>query len=352
MSTEIIQEEQEQVSTEIVLKQMPVIVHQLQEAGKTVQKRIDELELDKQVLTEQTVTTMKKLRAELNKEFEDFEQKRGILKKAYNKVYDEFDQVYKTEITDRYSKAKTSMTSKIDEVELKIKNQKKKNVEEYFDELVIAEKIDFLKFENVGIKIDLSTSEKKFKEQVYSFIEKTNDDIALIKASDYEAETMTEYKKTLNVSKAITDVKTRKDLEAKEAARIKAETTQNRKNYLEKIGLKHVEITNSWEFNEEIFVSLKDIEELSKEDFTARYEELKVKIKAVKDAEIKPETSTKNQKDNEEPKQIISAPISAPTVQKPAEEIKTASFEVKATMTKLRALGEFMKKEGIEYKNI
>lgn len=351
MSTEIIQEEQ-QVSTEIVLKQMPVIVHQLQEAGKTVQKRIDELELEKQVLTEETVKTMKNLRAELNKEFEDFEQKRGILKKAYNKVYDEFDQVYKSEITDRYSKAKTSMTAKIDQVELKIKKDKEKNIKEYFDELLISENIDFLKFENVGLKIDLSTSEKKFKEKVYAFIEKTNDDIALIKATDYEAETMTEYKKTLNVSKAITDVKTRKDLEAKELARIKAEQRKNRETYLSKLGLNYVEITNAWEFNADIYVSLSDVINLPKETFTEKYEELKVKIKALQDAEIKPETSTENQTVTEEPKQTISVPITAPTVETPAEPIKTASFEVKATMTKLRALGEYMKSQSIEYKNI
>lgn len=339
--------------TQIVLKQIPIITHQLQTAGKKVQERIDELELDKQIATTENVQSMKVLRAELNKELKGYEEQRGIIKNAINNPYQEFEAVYKTEITERYKNATDLLKTKIDSVEYQIKKTKENNVREYFDELVIAEKIDFLKFEDVKIEINLSTSEKKYKEQVYEFIVKVNDDIALIKASDYEAETMTEYKKTLNVSKAITDVKTRKDLEAKEAARIKAETTQNRKNYLEKIGLNHVEITNQWEYNEEIFVSLNDIQELSKEDFTAKYEELKVKISDLKAKEIEVvETSTENQNVTEEPKQTISAPISAPTVQKPTEEIKTASFEVKATMTKLRALGAWMKENGIEYKNI
>lgn len=332
----------------VLLEQMPIITHRIKEAGLFIKERIDGLELDKQIATEQSVQSLKTLRSELNKEFEDYETQRKAVKAAISAPYNEFEEAYKPSITEQYTSAKTLLTSKIDEYELKIKKDKENNVKEYFDELVLAEKIDFLKFENVGLKIDLSTSEKKFKEKVYAFIEKTNDDIALIKATDYEAETMAEYKKTLNVSKAITDVKARKEAEQAEAERIKAERTQSRKSFLSKLGLNYVEITNSYEFNADIYVTLSDIINLSKEDFQAKYAEIQAKIKAIKDVE----TSTENQTVIEEPKQKISTPISAPTVQKPIEEIKTASFEAKATMSKLRALGQYMKDNGIEYKNI
>lgn len=338
--------------TQIALKQVPIITHQLQDAGKKVQQRIDDLELDKQIVTEENVKSMKVLKAELSKEFKGYEEQRGIIKNAVNNPYQEFEAVYKTEITERYKNAETLLKNKIDSVEFKIKKDKENNVREYFDELCVAEQIDFLKFENLNIEINLSTSEKKYKEQVYDFIVKVNDDLALIKTTEFEAEILTEYKLTLNASKAITTVNLRKEAEAAAQAKIKAEQRQNRETYLSKLGLNFVEITNAWEFNADIYVSLSDVINLSKEDFTAKYEELKVKIKALKDAEIKPETSTENNAVAEEPKQAVTAPLKSPVVETPVEEIKIASFEVKAPLSKLRLLGEFMKSNNIEYKNI
>lgn len=340
--------------TQIVLKQIPIITHQLQKAGKNVQKRIDDLELDKQIVTEENRQAMKVLRAELSKEFKGYEEQRGIIKNAVNNPYNEFETVYKTEITERYKSADDLLKEKIDSVELQMKRNKESNLKTYFEELANSEKIDFLVFDNLGLKIDLSTTEKKYKEQINGFVEKVNDDLKLIKATDFEAEILTEYKKTLNASKAITEVKERKEKEEKEKARIKAELIQNRKNYLEKLGLNHVEITNQWEFNEEIFVSLKDIEELSKEDFTAKYAEIQAKINDLKTKEADTIKSTVIEAEviSEPVKKEVSKPVAAPIEIKPTEEIKTASLEVKATLSKLRALGEYMKQNEIEYKNI
>lgn len=339
---------------QIILKQLPIIVHQLQDAGKRVQERIDGLELEKQVFTEETVKSYKVLRAELNKELEDFENQRKFVKEGVNAPYLEFETVYKSEITERYKKAGELLKNGIDTVEFKIKKQKETNIKEYFDELVLSEKIDFLTFENLGLKIDLSTSEKKYKEQTNAFVMKVVDDLALIKTTDYEAETLTEYKRDLNVSKAITTVKTRKEAEEAEQAKIKAQLIQNRKTALVNLGLNYVEITNNYEYNYNIFVSLSDINFLSKEDFTAKFAEISVLVNAEKAKQIEVvESPESTEKPIEEPvKKSVTAPISAPTVEAPKEEIKTASFEVKATMTKLRALGVYMKENGIEYKNI
>jgi hypothetical protein len=350
------------MKNEIVLKQLLIIVHKLQDAGKSVQKRIDDLELDKQIATEENVKSMKALRAELNNEFKDLEQQRGVIKKAVNEPYLAFEDVFKTEITDRYKKATDLLKNNIDSVEYKIKKEKENNVKEYFDELVLSEKIDFLKFEDLKIEVNLSTSEKKYKEQTNEFVMKIVDDLSLIKSTDFEAEILTEYKLTLNASKAITTIKTRKEVEAIEAAKLKAEQTQNRKNYLSKLGLNYVEITNSYEYNDEIFVSLSDIINRSKEEFTKIYADIEAKIKDLKAKEIVVVETIQNNIENHEKgvdeisvtirNKSVYLPISAPTIESPIEEIKTASFEVKAPLMKLRALGIYMKSQGIEYKNI
>src|SRR5690606_13133008 len=141
-----------------------------------------------------------------NKELTDLENQRKFIKESINNPYLEFENVYKTEISEKYKSAIDTLKDKIDFVETKVKSEKKQSVEAYFNELCIAESIDFIKFDKIGIDINLSTTEKKYKEQVYDYIYKVVDDLKLIKSTDFEAEILTEYKLTLNVSNAITTV--------------------------------------------------------------------------------------------------------------------------------------------------
>ena len=343
---------------EIILKQKPIITHQLQEAGRNIQKRIDELQLDKQVATEENVKSMKSLRAELNNEAKDYETQRGLIKKAVNEPYLEFEEVYTIEITDRYKSATEILKNQIDFVEDKIKRAKKEAVVIYFLELCQSEKIDFLTFENLGIEINLSVTEKKYKEQVSEFVSQVIDNLNLIKTQAFEAEILTEYKLTLNVSKSITDVQLRKDNEAKETAKIQAENTQNRKTYLQKLGLIYDEITNCFVFNTDIYISISDINLLSKDAFTKKYAEIEAKILNLKSnvtvtlVKSKSENSeTKTETILEKPKPTITTPILAPVVETP-KELVTASFEITNTIENIYLVRDFMIANGIEYKNI
>jgi len=344
-------------NNQITLVQSPVIKHQLQEAGKQVSKRIEDLELDKLIATVETVKSFKDLRAELNKEVADFETQRQFIKKGVNTPYLEFEATYKTEITDKYKSAIDLLKDQIASVEDKIKRDKKTALELYFSELCVSEKIDFIKFDQLGIDVNLSTTEKKYKEQINDYITKVVDDLLLIKSTDYEAEILTEYKSNLNVSKAITDVKTRKEKEAAEEERLKAQQKVNRINFLEKLGMEYVEITNSYEYNADIYVTMSDINVLSKDDFTAKYHDCEAKINDIKAKELIAKQQSEpiqNQAFESPISATVVAPISAPKVEvkKEVEPLKTASFEVTATMTQLRSLGAWMKENGIVYKNI
>lgn len=335
------------MQNEIKLVQSPIISHSLQEVGKEVLKRIEELELDKQVATVETVKSLKELRAELNKELIDFEAQRKFIKESVNNPYNEFESVYKVEISERYKSAIETLKDKIDFVESKIKTEKKQSIEAYFKELCIAESIDFITFDKVGIDVNLSTTEKKYKEQIFEFIAKVNDDLNLIKASDFEAETLTEYKSSLNVSSAITSVKNRKQMEAIETAKIKAAVTQNRKNKLYELGMAFVTITDCFEYNADIYINNTDIDVLSDNDFIKKVAEIEAKINNLKSIELEKQNALKQLVQSN-----ISQPITAPKEVIKDEPLKRASFEVTATMTQLRALGEYMKQNNINYKNI
>ncbi|MBO5138707.1 MAG: DUF1351 domain-containing protein [Bacilli bacterium] len=99
---------------------------------------------------------------------------------------------------------------------LKYENETKEKIKEkcisYFNEYALSKKVDFVEFSqtNISITLGLVTEKgqltKKAKDSITDFIDKVVSDIALINSQPYEDEILIEYKKDLNVSKAICEV--------------------------------------------------------------------------------------------------------------------------------------------------
>lgn len=130
---------------------------------------------------------------------------------------------------------------------LKYENETKENIKElcifFFNEYSLSKGVEFLNFEqmNMNITLGLATDKgqltKKAKDEIALFIDKVVDDINLINSQDNVDEILIEYKKDLNVSKAITEVKNRHiELEkAKEEKENKKEQKLTDEIMLEKI---------------------------------------------------------------------------------------------------------------------
>lgn len=191
----------------IVVKQLPVIVEQLAQVKETVIERVKTA--TSLVCTDETVKEVKKARAELNAEFKVWEEKRKEVKTAVMTPYEKFEAVYKDCVSDTYKTADKELKTKIDSVEKELKDKKSTEVKDYFDEYLECKNIDFVTFEQANINITLSASMKSLKEQAKTFIDKICDDLALIDTQEHKAEILVEYKKTLNVSAAITGVTAR-----------------------------------------------------------------------------------------------------------------------------------------------
>lgn len=326
----------------IELVQSPIIKQNLVELGKSVTDRLELLNIENQVATTETVKALKDIRIILNKEFTEFEEQRKFIKNGVLNPYNEFETIYKSEIQDKYKSAIELLKNKIAFVEDAVKDEKKKNIQSYFNELCKVEVVDFLKIENVGLDINLSTSEKKYKEQCIEFVDRVKDDLALIDTQEFKAEITVEYKKTLNASKAIKSVQDRKEAERVEIERQKIQLINNRKNALTKLGFFLDEMIKSYVFNDSIFITLSEVEELSKEEFTSKFLAFEEDIKALKVA-------------IEQPKEEVQAPKAEPlqaAKEVIKEEVFTASFEVVATMKELKALKEYLINNNINYKNI
>lgn len=206
----------------IVVKQLPIIEQQLAQIKQQVAERVETV--TSLVVTEDTVKAVKKARAELGAEFKSWEEKRKEVKKAVITPYEKFEEVYNECISNSYKTADKLLKQRIDEVENELKAKKAAEVQSYFEEYLASKGIDFVTYAQAGLNVTLSASLKSLKEQAAAFIDRIVSDLALIETfTDLKAEILVEYKKSLNVSDAITGVKARAKAVQEEQARQEAE---------------------------------------------------------------------------------------------------------------------------------
>lgn len=210
----------------IVLKQEPIISYnKIEKVGQEVQKRISELNIENLLATEDTIKSIKGTRADLNKEFAVFEEQRKLIKKAVEAPYKEFEDKYKEFIAQHYNSADDTLKNKISVFEIKIKEDKENRIKAYFEELTQSKGIDFVPMSKLGLKITLSASEKSLRDSIDNFIANIERDLETLKAvpedDNFKADTLFEYKKTLNMGDALRTTQERK--KAKEEAQRKAE---------------------------------------------------------------------------------------------------------------------------------
>ena len=200
----------------IIVEQLPIIKQQLQTIKADVTKRVNTAM--KLVCTEDNVKEIKTIRAELNKQFAEFEERRKEVKNAILAPYNEFESEYKSCITEPFKTGDSELKAKINNIENELKDQKTKEVKTYFEEYLQSKGIDFVNFENANINVTLSASVKSLKAQAKSFIDRICDDLNLIDTQEHKDEILYEYKQSLNVSSAITNVANRyKAIEAEKA---------------------------------------------------------------------------------------------------------------------------------------
>lgn len=324
---------------EIQLVQVPKIVHRLQAVGARVTERLKELGVDTLVATEDTVKSLKDLRAELNKELTEYEAQRKWVKEGVLNPYNEFEAIYKAEIAEKYKTAIDTLKTKIETVEAKVKAEKRNRIKLYFDELCAAEGIDFIPFDKAVPEVNLSTSEKKYKEQCAEYVTKVQDDLNLIRTEEHQAEILAEYKKTLNSALAITTVRQRKEAEKAEAERLKIAENLRRQKHLIDAGMVFDEFSGAWLYKDEVFTTKTFVNTATKEEFAMRLAECQEKIREDKVS------------DPQQGEMTFAAPVAAPEVKK-TEELVTAEFRVTGTMAQLRALGQYMRDNHITYINI
>ena len=192
----------------MVVKQLPVIEEHLKDLKNKIEEQVNEAV--SLVVTEETLKSVKIVRANLNKLSKEFEAKRLEIKKKVLEPYNEFENIYKECVSDPLKRADDTLKGKISSVEETLKERKYKEVQEYFDEYAMQNHVsDIADFKRSGLNITLSASMKSLKSSAKSYIDNIISDLALIATQEHKNEILFEYKQSLNVSEAVTTVKTR-----------------------------------------------------------------------------------------------------------------------------------------------
>ena len=212
----------------ITVQQLPVIVYErLESVGQEIDKRIAALDLDKQLVTEDTKKAVKDTRAMLNKELKDFEEQRKRIKEQVVAPYEAFEKAYNSFIKVKYEKADNILKVKIDEFNERLKADKEARIRAYFTELCQANNIDFLPFERLGLNIRLNDTDKSLKDIVNTNIDNVVKSLEFIESltdpDEYKAEILADYKQTLDVMRSINNAKYRKQQREAELQRLEAQ---------------------------------------------------------------------------------------------------------------------------------
>lgn len=193
----------------IVVRQLPVIEDQLRTVHDTIQARVSAvLEME---CTEETYKEVKKARSELNAQFRALEDRRKEVKAQIEAPYKKFELVYKACAGDLFAQADKQLAAKIAAVESGLKQKKADAVRAYFDEYrdSLGIPADLVSYDRAGIAVTLSASAKSLKTQAKDFLDRIGGDLVLIDTQEHKDEILVEYRKSLNVSQAVTAVTNR-----------------------------------------------------------------------------------------------------------------------------------------------
>lgn len=201
-----------------VVEQLPKITEKIKEVGAELDKRLNDLNLDSLVCTEETRKSIKELRTKLGSELKDFENQRKAIKNKINEPYEIFNKAYEEEIKTKYQQADLTLKTKIDEVENGIKSKAKNLAVDFFDEYKKSKSViedNYLTFEEINLQIGLDALTekgalvKKIKDFIIEKVDNVERDINTIRTMENSDEILVEYLKNKNLSLAIKEVNDR-----------------------------------------------------------------------------------------------------------------------------------------------
>lgn len=286
----------------ITLRQLPIIEEHLQLVKEKIEARTNQVA--QMAVTEETRADAKKMRTELRKEFDAMETQRKRVKADIMAPYEHFETLYKEYVSEPYKKADAVLDGQIKELERGIVERKTAEIKDYFAELCKANNLDWLKYEQLNLKVGLSTTVSGVKTAMTATVLQIAADAAELSQNADAAELLVEYQKSLNMALALSTVRAR-----------------------------HEQI------------------ELQKQQDAER----RAALEQQQAAEEKVQQAIEEaQQDAAPPVEEVSAPEEETTTEAPiaAQDVYEVKFTVRGTIEQLKKLKQFIMQEGMSYDDI
>ena len=218
-------------------EQSLIVVSQLPEIQENLRQLRDEWERKAadaatMVCTEETVQSLKDMRAEMRKEFQLADSQRKAAKALYMKPWDAVEETFRVCVKDAFTRADNSLHGLVDGFQNELKQKCYDDLKIWYTELVQSLHIDFLTLDQAmalgNVKISLDDAKRntprKLQDAVAAVVAKVSVNLEDIGKMDDSAEVMAEYKQCLDLGRAVANVQGRKRLiqaekEAAEARR-------------------------------------------------------------------------------------------------------------------------------------
>lgn len=215
----------------IKVESLPKIMYQLEIIGEQVDKAL--VGVDSMECTEENKQEVKRRKQDITKFKSLMEEKRKEIKNKILEPYNIFNEKYEQEIKNKLSGAEDILNNKIKVIENSQLEEKRNELYDFAQRQIETNNLqEFINFDTIGLNITLSASIKSLKEQIKEYVDKTIKDIELINTQEFNDEIMVEYKKDLNLSRSILEVKQRKE-ELKKLEELKAKREEEAKQQQE-----------------------------------------------------------------------------------------------------------------------
>lgn len=200
---EVIEADVIDVSKSIVVTREPTIVYEmLKPISESIAAKIVALNIESLKPTEANLAEIKRTRTDLKKDFEIIESARKMAKELILRPYELLDEQYKKLITTPFATADAKLKNLIDEVETEILTAKVNSLKTYFQE---HNAFEFVRFEDLGLKIIKSKSDKAIKDEIDAYLVNIETAINTIETLTDKERILAKFQMSKDLNRAISE---------------------------------------------------------------------------------------------------------------------------------------------------
>ena len=204
-------------SKAIVVTRTPIIAYEmLKPISESIITKIAALNIESLEPIEENLTLIKRTRTDLKKDFDDLENARKMAKELIMRPYDMLNEQYEKLIAVPFTDADIKLKKLVDKVETGILTLKVDGLKAYFKEQNIFE---FVKFEDMSLKIIKSKSDKAIKDEIDAYLANIKTALDTIETLPNKERVLAKFQMSKDLNRAISET----NLEIQREEQIKAQ---------------------------------------------------------------------------------------------------------------------------------